>query len=151
MHLESIMTREVTMVSMDATLREIRHLFDSRRFHHVLVTDKHRVVGIISDRDLLRNISPFVDTPTERSMDAASLNRHAHQIMTRKLIAGTPTMSIATAAAVMLKHGISCLPVLNAQGGCVGIVTLGDMLRAAYAMRPGTEAPAASTPQRQAA
>jgi acetoin utilization protein AcuB len=151
MQLESIMTRDVATVSMDATLREIRHLFHTRGFHHVVVIDHDRVVGIISDRDLLRNISPFVDTPSERTVDAASLNRHAHQIMTRKLIAGTPGMPTATAAAVMLKHGISCLPVLDARGRCVGIITLHDMLRAAYSMPRENATTNVSPPQRRAA
>jgi acetoin utilization protein AcuB len=123
------MTRHVVRVSMDDSLRQVRDLFDRHKFHHVLVTEHGRVVGIISDRDLLANISPFVDTPTERRTDAASLNRKAHQIMTRRLVAGTPRMQIGVGAALLLKHNISCLPVLDAHGECVGIVTWKDLLR----------------------
>ena len=94
-----------------------------------MVVDKCRVVGVISDRDLLRNVSPFVGKPSERTMDAASVHRKAHQIMTRKLVWASPQTKVADAALVMYNNRISCLPVLDENGACVGIVTTRDFLR----------------------
>ena len=56
-----IMTRVVTTIGMDDSVRLVRHLFDEHSFHHLLVVDRGRLVGVISDRDLLRNVSPFID------------------------------------------------------------------------------------------
>ncbi len=128
MTIETIMTRHVVTVGMDDELRVIRELFDRYCFHHVVVVDRKRVVGVISDRDLLKNISPFIGKASERAMDVASLHRRAHQIMTRRLVSGTPTMPVGDAALLMLNNKISCLPVLNEAGACVGIVTMHDLL-----------------------
>jgi acetoin utilization protein AcuB len=129
MTLDTIMTRHVVTVGMDDELRKIRDLFDRYRFHHVVVVDKCRMVGVISDRDLLKNISPFIGKASERTMDLASLQRKAHQIMTRSLVSAQPDMLIGDAALMMLNNKISCLPVLDANGACVGIITLRDLLR----------------------
>lgn len=129
MTLGSIMTKHVISVSMDDTLKTIREVFDRYRFHHLVVLDRCRLVGVITDRDLLMHISPFVGKPSERAMDAASLQRHAHQIMTRQVITGTPETSIGDAALIILNNHISCLPVVDPFGAVVGIVTWRDLLR----------------------
>lgn len=53
----------------------------------------------------------------------------AHQVMTHNLITVTPETSIADAANTMLTHHISGLPVVDASGDLVGIVSEGDFLR----------------------
>jgi acetoin utilization protein AcuB len=132
MMLDSIMTRRVVTVSMDETLAEARRIMATHHIHHVVVVEHRRVVGIVSDRDLLSHISPFVGTTTERRIDAESLSRKMHQVMTRKPIVGTPAMTVDEAAALLLANSISCLPVVDTDGACLGIVTWRDLLRAAY-------------------
>jgi acetoin utilization protein AcuB len=86
---------------------------------------------VISDRDILKNTSPFLgNTFRERPTDRALLNRRAHQIMTRKLVATTADTAIQEAARLMLDHHISCVPVIDGQGRPIGIVTSRDLLRA---------------------
>jgi len=79
----SIMTNRVATVEMDDSLRIIHGIFCYAKFHHLLVVDNHKLVGVISDRDLLKANSPFLGTPAERPQDTARLSRKAHQIMTR--------------------------------------------------------------------
>ncbi len=129
MTLENIMTRHVVTVRMDDELHTIRDVFNKYRFHHVLVVDKCRVVGVISDRDLLKNTSPFIGKLAERTMDVQCLHRKAHQIMNRSLVSGAPETPVADAALMMINSRITCLPVINADGACVGIVTTRDLLR----------------------
>ena len=57
-------------------------------------------------------------------------------IMTHPVITVAPEMTIGEAAELMIGHRISGLPVVNAAGGVVGIVTEGDLLRRA---ETGTE------------
>lgn len=57
-------------------------------------------------------------------------------IMTRPVITATSKTTIAEAAGLMLQHRISGLPVLNANGELIGVVTEGDLLRRA---ETGTE------------
>lgn len=53
------MTRHIVSVSMDDPLQRVRAAFEAYGFHHLLVIENERLVGVISDRDLLRNLSPF--------------------------------------------------------------------------------------------
>lgn len=53
----------------------------------------------------------------------------AHQIMTRPVITVSPEATIVEAANMMLKHHVSGLPVVDAAGKLVGIVSEGDFLR----------------------
>jgi CBS domain-containing protein len=53
----------------------------------------------------------------------------AHQIMTRPVITVTPETTIAEAANIMLRHHVSGLPVIDAAGKLLGIVSEGDFIR----------------------
>src|SRR5579872_7353833 len=55
----------------------------------------------------------------------------AHQIMTKDVVTVGPEASIVEASRLMLEHHISGLPVLDAHGRLVGIVSEGDFLRRA--------------------
>jgi len=125
-----VMTQPVETVSMDDSIRIIRDMFEANKYHHLIVHgDSRECVGVISDRDLLKNISPFVGKMGERTADRSLLDRRAHQIMTRQLVAVRANTALRAAARVMLEHHISCLPVVDQSGHCIGIVTLRDVVR----------------------
>jgi acetoin utilization protein AcuB len=129
--LRQIMSPQVVTVSMDDSLRVVRQLFEQHRFHHLLVVDGRRLVGVISDRDLLRHVSPFVGHDlAERTQDVATLNKRAHQIMTRAPIFARPDATLAQAIGLILEHRISCLPLVDEQSHPLGIVTWRDLLKA---------------------
>jgi len=130
MKLKMIMKAEVATVDMDVPLRSISRMFKEKNFHHVLVVEEGELCGIISERDLLRVSSPFLNTPSEQNRDLATLSRRAHQIMTRKPITIGPDAELEDAVHIMLQKQISCLPVLSADGNIVGIVTWKDLLMA---------------------
>jgi acetoin utilization protein AcuB len=122
------MTAHVVTVSMDDTLGHVRQVFERHRFHHLVVVEHGKVVGVLSDRDLLKNISPFVGQVSERNMDRWSVNKKVHQVMTRSLVSVTRETPIGDACRLLLAHRVSCLPVVNERGGCAGIVTWRDLL-----------------------
>ena len=128
MNIDRVMTRETITIGMDDDVRRVSVLFEEHRFHHLLVVERGRLVGVISDRDLLRNVSPFIGKLSERSQDMATLNRRVHQIMTRKPVTISSEMKVEDAAQVMLEHRVSCLPVVTKDGHVVGIVTWRDLL-----------------------
>jgi len=134
MTLDSIMTRHVVTVGTEDSLRVVREMFERYRFHHVVVQENGNLAGIISDRDLYTNISPFIGSANERSQDTASLHRKANQIMSKALLTGKPDMKVSDAALLMLNNRVSCLPVVDEFGACVGIVTTRDMMRWALAV-----------------
>ena len=134
MKLNSIMKTEVVTVDMDVSLRHISLMFDKKEFHHVLVMEDDELRGVISERDLLRASSPFLNTPCEQNRDLATLRKRAHQLMSRKPITITAEADPGDAVQLMLQRGVSCLPVVSSDGRLIGIVTWKDLLRA-YAQR----------------
>jgi len=128
MTVETIMSQKIVTVEMDETLERIREIFEQHRFHHLLVVSGRRLMGVISDRDLLKSISPFVDTLSETSRDLAILQKRAHQIMTRKPISVSKDVTVQIAAETLLANNISCLPVTNEEGNVEGILTWRDIL-----------------------
>ncbi len=128
MTVESIMTKKVFKVSMDDTVGAIREIFDNVHFHHLLVVEGNKLVGVISDRDVLKAVSPFIGTLSEHNYDLVTLNKKAHQIMNHKPITAFKDMSLHVAAAIMLDNNISCLPIVSLEDEVEGIVTLKDIL-----------------------
>ena len=130
MKLEKIMAQRVVTVGMDDNLDVIRKIFEKVRFHHlVVIEEENEVVGVISDRDVLKELSPYLETSSEQYRDLATLTRKAHQIMSRQPITASPEDSIEKAAESLLENSISCLPVISEDQVLVGIVTWKDILR----------------------
>lgn len=126
----SIMTRHVISVTLDTKLKAVRQLFELHRIHHLPVLEQGKLVGIVSDRDLLRALSPSVDTPAASARDLATLDKHVHQIMHRGAVTVSPLTTIAEAGQIMLAQRISALPVVDdGQGHCVGIITSRDFMK----------------------
>lgn len=133
----TVMTTNVRTVDMDATLRQVQEIFNKEGFHHLVVTEAGKAVGVISDRDVLKNLSPFIGKMDERKRDLACLNKKAHQVMQRRLISVEPSTPTGDAVETMLQSRVSCLPVLDDANRCVGIVSWRDLLPWAIDRVPG--------------
>ena len=125
----AIMSTRAVTVTMDDSLGRARDLFNEHHFHHLLVVQGRELLGVISDRDLLKAVSPHIGTLSETDRDRATLNKRAHQIMSRKLITVTANTTLEAAARLLLEHRVSCLPVVTTAGLLVGIITWRDLLR----------------------
>ena len=134
MNVETVMTKKVFTVRMDDTIGTIREILRTVPFHHLLVVEGRKLVGILSDRDILKKISPFLESLSETERDLTILNRKVHQIMTRKPITVDKNTNVEDAASLLLDNNISCLPVTTPDGEILGVVTLKDILKL-YVMR----------------
>ena len=94
-----------------------------------MVVHDNKLQGIISDRDLMKSISPFVDTISERTLDRATLDKKAHQIMTREVISLNPTDSVFSAIELFNSHKISCIPIIDENSHPVGMVSWRDIMK----------------------
>lgn len=122
------MSRAPVTVGPDITLATVRRLFESHHFHHILVVDDKRLVGVVSDRDLLKALSPYLGTLSETQRDLATLNKHVHQIMSHQPVVVQADCGLRPAAELMLTHGVSCLPVVDEARRPVGILSWRDLL-----------------------
>ncbi len=125
----TVMSRPLITIEATATLRQARTLMRERGVHHLLLEDQSRIVAIVSDRDVDHGISPWADGPASTRRDDETLRRPAYSSATYAMRTIEHDAPIEEAAAVLLKEGISALPVVGADGGIAGIVTARDLLR----------------------
>ncbi len=102
------------------------------RVRHLPVVDGGRLVGVVSQRDLLAaGLSQALE------FDGTQRRRFLRSVAVSDVMSGAPItadadLSLEGAAKLMLAHRIGCLPVVDEKGVPVGIVTETDLLRAAY-------------------
>jgi acetoin utilization protein AcuB len=130
MRICDLMTKNLVSVKMDDKLSTVKELFDRLKFHHLLVVESGRLVGVVSDRDLLKALSPKLGTVSESEKDTATLNKRVHQVMTRSPISLHPEASVQDAVDIFNTHRISCIPIVNIDRQPVGILSWRDVMRA---------------------
>jgi acetoin utilization protein AcuB len=123
------MTRDPVAVASSASIAEALRVVREHRMRHLPVVDDGELVGIVSDRDLrLAMPSPlgaerpeFVALVESTPVDA---------IMSRDVITAGPTDTLEDAAVRMRRSRVGALPVVDALGKLVGILTETDILHA---------------------
>lgn len=122
--LDDILTRKGRAVHTIAPERTIHDVIDVLCRHRVgallVVEDGGRLLGLISERDVLNELNAH-PTEVDRRMVA--------DVMTRELIVGLPDDRVDYAMAVMTERRIRHLPVV-VDGAVRGIVSIGDMVKA---------------------
>ena len=129
MRVEEIMSKSVVTIKLDDSLKVVKDIFDKTRFHHLLVVESGKLLGVVSDRDLLKALSPYLGTVSETTRDVAGLNKHVHQIMTRKPMTLKRNAGLDDAIHVFTRQKFSCIPIVDDEEKPVGIVTWRDLLK----------------------
>ncbi len=133
MPIQDIMTTNLVVVTMDTDVDQLQTYFDNLKIHHLIVAQDKTLQGIISDRDVLRCISPYTGTAAEIERDTRTLQKRAHQIMTRNPFTVGKNDSIKKAARIIIEKSVGCLPVVDENNRLLGIVTWRDVF--AYGLR----------------
>lgn len=130
MTVRDLMTPDPEWASPDETVLDARDRFRHGGFRHLPIVEGGRLLGVVSDRDVLRAAGPSLGR-TEFDEDVGpGVDRTLREVMSRYLVSADPTMSLEEAADTMLRADVSALPVLD-EGRLVGILTTADVLRAA--------------------
>ncbi len=145
-----VMTTKVVSVARHASYRQVAELLTG---HHVtalpVVTPEGLVVGVVSEADLLRKQERHENAerrpgwqfrPAARTKSEA---RTAEGLMTSPAVTIGPDTLLGTAARVMSDHHVKRLPVVDAHGNLMGIVSRTDLLR--VFLRPDAEIAAEAT------
>lgn len=115
-----IMTQAVVTLAPQRSVPEAITLLAQHRFRHLpVVEDAQDIVGIVSDRDLLRALTRGT------SVDQMTVQ----EIMKPQVVAVRPETPLSVATTVMLRHRINCVPELDDEQRLCGIVTSTDLLR----------------------
>ncbi len=129
---DSIMTRDLQVLREEDNLAAIGEAMAQLEVRHLPVVDGERLVGLVSERDVLRfTVSQLEPSQTSAARDQALKSRtFVAQVMTREVETVSPDESVAKAARRLLDKRIGCLPVVDAEGRLLGILTETDLLRA---------------------
>jgi CBS domain-containing protein len=131
---ETVMTRDVVTARTETPFKELVDLLATRRIGALPVLDGERVVGVVSQTDLLHKL----DLPENglgmrlfgrgrRARDKAA-GDVAGDLMTAPAVTVTPATTLAAAARLMARRRVTHLPVLDDADRLVGIVARHDLL-----------------------
>ncbi len=129
MNVGQIMSSRPVTVGLDDSLSIVKDIFDNAKFHHLLVVDEGKLIGVVSDRDLLRSISPNIGTNNYTYKDLTTLDKRVHQIATRKPVTLLAEATVEDAIAMFNTHRISCIPIVDKDNVPVGILSWRDILK----------------------
>ncbi len=122
------MTQNPTTLDRNETLDLAESIMNLGRVRHRPVVDDGKVVGIVSQRDMLRSALITSLGFGRKTTGALIKTIKIKEVMTSKVIAISPDASIKEAARQMIDKKIGCVPVVEGDR-LVGIVTETDMLQ----------------------
>lgn len=116
---KDVMVTDLVTVAADVSVQAATRIMNDFEIGCLLVVSGRRLVGIVTERDILRRVVVEQRDPAKTKIS---------EIMSRKLITVTPEMPLEKAIQVMFKYKIKKLPVIE-KGRLVGLVTLTDLVR----------------------
>ena len=121
--LADVMRTEVIDVAPEDTLGEVAERMSAVNVGAVVVKDYGRLIGILTERDMLKAMAARVHTSDAR----------VREWMTEDPLTATAEMDLEDAAQVMLQHNFRHLPILDESGAVVGLVSLRRVVAATQA------------------
>jgi CBS domain-containing protein len=124
----SYMTRTITTVSRETTIRELGDMFDRDDFNTYPVVENDEVIGIVTKFDVLKC---FAFTPNQMLPRYSDLmNRTVGDVMTSEFIYVRPDTKLTRVLQLMVEHRIRSLPVTDGANRLAGIIAREDIVRA---------------------
>ena len=123
------MTKHPVSVTSKATISEVDRLMNKHKFHRMLIIDDGKLVGYLSDRDIMR-VTPSPATSLSKFEIRSLLDKlSVKDIMQTKIITVNEDATIEEAALIMYQNKVGGLPVISEVGAVVGIITATDILK----------------------
>lgn len=116
---ELFVSDDLISIEPDATLHQIAQRLASEGVGALVVTEGDRVIGIISERDVVRAVAAGKDLNSTTAGDLG----------TRRVVTCTPDTTVQAAASLMMEHYVRHLLVED-RNGPLGMVSARDLLGA---------------------
>jgi acetoin utilization protein AcuB len=116
------MTCDVVCIRPDDTLEDAYRIMTEWHIRHLPVVERSRLLGILSDRDVLIHATRREGTIHVPALSAVSA-------MTPWPLTCAASSSVSRVAGLMLEHKVDCIPITDEGGHLVGLVTSTDLIR----------------------
>jgi CBS domain-containing protein len=144
-----IMTHNPRTVSPETRLQEVASIMCLYRIPALPVVDENgKLVGNISEMDLLKNLFPTMESimageailEIERMAPnySSSMKVSVSEMMTKNPVSVSPDQHVLKAAAKMTNHRFRRIPVADDNGKLVGVMSLGDVHKAIFHLHVST-------------
>lgn len=129
--LDLVREKNQTIASLggDASVLDAANLMNDRRIGSVLVMEGPRLLGIFTERDILRRVV------ARRRDPASTLLR---EVMTSPVACALPHTTLEEMRLVVRNRKVRHLPVVDDDGRVLGMVSIGDLNRAEHAVQEQT-------------
>lgn len=129
MRVKELMTPYPITVPPETSVVDARHVMEQRRIRHLLVTEHHRLLGIVTDRDIRVHMPSPANSLSIWELNYLLSKLTVGQVMKRNVFVVDPDRDAGEAACLMVAEKIGALPVIYG-GELVGILTETDFLGA---------------------
>lgn len=122
-----LMTTDLVTVGERESLDRAETLMEEHRIRHLPVVDGRRLVGLVTQRDLLRALRSSLSGGSKVLNETIKEVATVGEIMTTDIVTFSPDATMLEAAGTMRELKLGCIPVVEG-GRIVGIMTEADFL-----------------------
>jgi CBS domain-containing protein len=108
----------VMSIGRQATALDAAVMMNDYKIGALVVIDQGKVIGIFTERDVLRRIVAERRDPAQATVG---------EVMTRDIVVCGPETEVDEAGLLMKERRVRHLPVIDADGGMIGLISIGDV------------------------
>ena len=123
------MTTDLVTIDQDESMDKAIRLMKERSIRKLPVMKKHKLVGIVTDRDIKRASASDATTLDIHELLYLISKIKVKNIMTRDPVSVPPDFTVEETAEMLLKRKISGVPVVDSEETLVGIITESDIFK----------------------
>lgn len=140
------MITDVISIQKETKIKDLLKTFVEHKIGGVpVVDDDNRLIGMISDGDIIRHLQPDGRTIYDafsmvfirenvglKQKVEASIEQHSAEIMKKNIYTVRPDDEIEEALSILSRYQFKKIPVTDDSGRVVGVISRGDIIRSVY-------------------
>lgn len=123
------MTRDIIAASPQNKFSQAFQFFAERSINHMPIVEDGKIVGLISNKDMMKQVYTHVFVGKKTDMNALDQELKLADIMTKNIVTADEDTPIMEVKELFGRAPFNCLPVTNKEGKLVGIVSPKDLMK----------------------